>query len=234
MHLEEIIIANMDGPSKSEDGKRSLPPQVEKMLASAREMEAILTSKLTKIDAVSLEKSEMAKQEALKIKADVEEIKRLSLVQTYEGEEALKAKIMEVNQRIETTTRKAAELQNQLVELHKQMFEELQENSTDVKKKIGAMTEITEENKTRMSAAIDAMVSHAKDRYVANVAIGKRIEVLEQRMKDAKFTGNLKKEEVLKKLDEQLDLILAPSKQPSADLEESNEPGVFRAEPRKS
>uniref|UniRef100_A0A0A9XPP9 Muscarinic acetylcholine receptor M3 n=1 Tax=Lygus hesperus TaxID=30085 RepID=A0A0A9XPP9_LYGHE len=104
----------MDEPNKPEgaEGQRkTLPPQVEKMLASAREMEAILTSKLTKIDAVSLEKSEMAKQEALKIKADVEEIKRLSLIQTYEGEEALKAKIMEVNQRIETTTRKAAELQ---------------------------------------------------------------------------------------------------------------------------
>uniref|UniRef100_A0A0A9XGF8 Trigger factor n=1 Tax=Lygus hesperus TaxID=30085 RepID=A0A0A9XGF8_LYGHE len=129
----------MDEPNKPEgaEGQRkTLPPQVEKMLASAREMEAILTSKLTKIDAVSLEKSEMAKQEALKIKADVEEIKRLSLIQTYEGEEALKAKIMEVNQRIETTTRKAAELQENAVDMYKQTLDEVRQITDDLLKSL--------------------------------------------------------------------------------------------------
>uniref|UniRef100_A0A0A9Y4D4 Troponin C, body wall muscle n=1 Tax=Lygus hesperus TaxID=30085 RepID=A0A0A9Y4D4_LYGHE len=111
------------------------------------------------------------------------------------------------------------------------MYEELLENSMEVKKKIGTISELTEEDKERMSAAIDTMVAHAKDRYVAHQAIGKKLAILEQRVKDSKLDHNLKKEEVLKKLDEQLDLILAPSK-PTSE-EEANEPGVFKAEPRK-
>lgn len=52
----------MDQKPRAPEQQKKLPPQVEQMLASAKEMEAVLTNKLTKIDAVSQEKSEMAKQ----------------------------------------------------------------------------------------------------------------------------------------------------------------------------
>ncbi|BES94421.1 Hypothetical protein NTJ_07230 [Nesidiocoris tenuis] len=188
-------------------GGKQFSDQVNKMLATAKEMETVLNSKLEQIDKLSNEKSEMAKKEAMKIKTDLEEIRRLSLVKTAEGEEALKTKIMEVNKRIETITRKAAETQTQIVKLQKELMDEAAAKAEDVKTAIDSI-EVTPEEKARMMKGVDAVVNQTTAKFNE---LNTSLETLKTEMgkaKELKPDPKMTQEEVMKTIQGKIDEFL--------------------------
>lgn len=119
--------------------------------------------------------------------------------------------------------------QKQIVGLHKELYEELSSLAVKVKKNINAIPNFDETEKSTMAAAVDAMVGQAKQVWDEAQDVLDKVEAVTKKVKDVKIDKNMKKEEVMNKLDETLAAILKAEK-PEDSLKG---PNTFQAEPRK-